>query len=111
MKKIVFVLSIIILIVLINNLVRSIYDLWKKQDLITSAQKGLEAEKAENARLKRELTVADDPIFIEKAARDKLFLVQPGEAEVVLPNAASKAAARKSDTSPNWARWLKFLKF
>ena len=117
MRKLVFVVSIIIFIVLINNLARSIYDLWKKQDLITSAQKGLEAEKAENARLKRELTIASKPDFIEKEARDKLGLAKEGEIVLVLPdNETLKKLApvipdeEEVTLKPNWKKWIDLFK-
>jgi len=43
MKKILFITAVVASIFIINSLVRSIYDLWGKQDLITKAQKELDS--------------------------------------------------------------------
>lgn len=110
MKKFVFIASVIVLLIVINNLGRSIYDLLKKQDILTLAGKELENEKIENARLKRELAKADDPSFVEKEARDKLFLVQPGEAEVILPEVKKEAKGTKKEL-PTPQKWLKIFGF
>ena len=60
MKKIAFIVAIVIVLVIINNLARSTYDLWSKKDVIVSAQNELEAEKKENQRLKNQLERAQD---------------------------------------------------
>ena len=111
MRRIVFIISAIVLLVLINNLARSIYDLLKKQDIITSAESDLASEKIENERLKRELAKIDNKDFIEKEARDKLFLVKPGEAEVILPGTDSKTSEKPKEDLPNFRRWLKIFGF
>jgi len=108
MKKIVFILIVLVLLLIINGLAHSIYDLWHKQDLLTSAQKQLSQEKLQNQKLKVGLSFVKTPQFIEEQAHDKLFLVKPGEQNVLI----SKALQRQNQTQkqvqdiPNWQKWL-----
>jgi cell division protein FtsB len=111
MKKAVFILIVIVLLLIINSLTRSIFELWGKQDLLTSAQKELDAEKLKNQKLKAELSYAKTDQFIDETAHNKLFLVKPGEQQVLI----SKDLINKSKTQkqkenlPNWQQWLKLF--
>lgn len=109
MKRIIFIVVIIIFVFIINNLVQSIYGLWQKQDLIVSAQKELERERVENEKLKKRLAEVKGDHFIEQEARDRLLLVKPGEDVVVLPRdliAGSREAQRQpQNIKPNWLQW------
>jgi cell division protein FtsB len=107
-KKILFFTIIIASVFIINNLVHSIYTLWQKQHLVENARRDLESEREENQELKRRLSLALDPHFIEEEARNKLFLTKPGEGVIVIPTEAfkaSNAAVIKLDTRPNWEKW------
>ena len=87
---------------------RSIYDLWRKQDLLVRSKIELEKQKEENQRLKSQLSTVRKEDFVEKEARNKLFLVKPGEQEVIIPKElldASKSAKPKRDNTPNWKKW------
>jgi cell division protein FtsB len=109
MKQIIFIVVLIISLFVINNLVHSIYSLWQKQDLLTSAQKDLEREKTLNKHLRDDLANVRQPGFIEKQARDRLLLVKPGEDIVLLDHeliAGSPSAAPKpTPHTPNWQQW------
>lgn len=108
-KKIIFFTIIIVSFFIINNLVHSIYTLWQKQNLVVTAKKELEREKEENQELKRKLSLAKDPNFIEEEARNRLFLTKPGENVIVIPTEAIKSnpARQKNsaDTRQNWEKW------
>lgn len=108
MKKAVFILIVIVCLLIINSLIRSIYDLWSKQDLLVSAQKELEAEKLKNAKLKGELSYAESGQFIEETAHNKLFLVKPGQQQVLISkdliDKDNKEKARAN--IPNWQKWI-----
>ncbi len=107
MKKILQIGAIIILLLIINGLARSIYDLWNKQDLLTLAKKTLEEEKLKNKKLKGELSYVESPEFIEREARNKLFLVKPGEKEILISQKSSQEAKLKKEVNiPNWKKWL-----
>ena len=73
MKKTLFIATVIISLIIINNLVRSIYSIWQKDKLALDAQNKLNYQKEENERLKSALSYVETQEFIEKEARDKLF--------------------------------------
>ena len=56
-KKIVFFTVVLILLLTINDVARSLYSIWQKQDLIVQAQQDLSVEKQENQKLKKEITI------------------------------------------------------
>jgi cell division protein FtsB len=96
---------------MINGLLHSIYDIWHKQDLLTSAQKQLDREKLENQKLKGELSFAQTPQFLEEQAHNKLFLVKPGEQEVLIsPSLVGKNQPQKQNQNiPNWQKWFQLF--
>jgi cell division protein FtsB len=107
MKKLMFIIVVVVLLLIINNLTRSIYDLWHKQDLLTKAQQELIRELQLNQRLKAELSYAKTRQFIEEEARDKLFMVKPGEQPVLIPEELLKPylPSKPTPTVPNWQKW------
>ena len=108
-KKITFFTIIVILLLIINDLIHSIYSIWQKQDLVIQAQKNLSAEKNENRELKKEIAQVNQPQFIETQARDKLLLAKPGESVVIMPReelgASTEAIPKQVDMRPNWKKW------
>ncbi|OGH09799.1 MAG: hypothetical protein A2152_00880 [Candidatus Levybacteria bacterium RBG_16_35_6] len=111
MKKIIYIATVIILLVIINNLTHSIYDLWHKQDLLTAAEKKLELEKERNKKLKAELSYVQSQQFIEEQARDKLFMSKPGEQDILIQKnlIAPEKSKPKQDTRPNWQKWMELF--
>jgi len=109
MKRIVFFIILASSIFIINNLVRSIYTLWQKYDLVTLAQKERDRQKQENQRLKSQLSHVKSKEFVEETARNKLFLVKPGEQEVLIPEdlikGTSTPSAQVKKDDPNWRKW------
>lgn len=107
MKKILFFLAIIVCLFIINGLVRSIYDLWSKQDLVVKAKNDLEREKKTNLELKNQLSYVSGNQFIESEARNKLLMLKPGESGVIVPpDLIEKKAPKKTPERPNWQKWL-----
>jgi cell division protein FtsB len=110
MKKISFVIIVLVLILIINNLVTSIWNIWQKKDVVSQAQKELSFQKQENQRLKSLLSYAKTPEFIEREARDKLFMVKSGEQKVLLPQDSGNPQKLPKETKdPNWKKWLKLF--
>lgn len=110
MKKIVYFLTIAVCLIIINNLIHSIYDLWDKQDLVVRAEKELQNEKEENQRLKSRLVYVKSNEFIEEEARNKLFMVKPGESGVIVPADLLEKKEKKKDLElPNWQKWINLL--
>lgn len=108
MKRLIFLIILLSSILIVNNLVRSIYGLWQKQEFLVKAQKEFAKEKKENEELKEQLKVVESQDFIEKQARDKLLLLKPGESQVIISNTlqASQSSNEKSSSlKPNWRKW------
>lgn len=108
MKKVIFVVVVIVLLAIINNLVHSIYDIWNKQDLLTQAQNELSLQQKKNQQLKAGLSYVQSPSFINEEARNKLFLVKPGEQDILIPSQSSGGQSQKipQTQTPNWQQWL-----
>lgn len=108
MKKAIFVVVILACLFIINNLVRSIYNLWQKKDLVAKAEKQLTHQKEENKKLKSQILYAQSNEFIEKEARDKLFMVKEGEQQVLIPKATIRESIvndKGIESKPNWKKW------
>lgn len=109
LKKIVYFIFIIISVFIINDLVHSIYNLWQKNDLIDQAKNALTLEKKKNNDLKKRIKTVTGPQFVEEEARNKLFMVRPGEGIVVVaPTTNLKPKSMKNsvrETRPNWRQW------
>ncbi len=107
-KKVFYFAIIIILLIIINNLAQSLYGVWQKKDLIVQTKARLDKEKKENEELKKKVGNASRPGFVEEEARNKLFLVRPGEEVVLIPSGALGKTPPKpatQDTRPNWRKW------
>src|SRR5258708_3113771 len=107
MKKIILLIILVFLLVIMANFANSIYHLWRKKDLLQHVQKQLDREEAENKRLKAELSESNSPQFIEKEARNKLFLVKSGETTILIPQDLQKEnqTPKSKGVQPNWVRW------
>lgn len=106
MKKIIFIIIVAILLIVINGLAHSTYDIWQKKDIVLQAQKELEFQRQENQRLKAALSYFQTPEFIEKQARDKLFMVKKGEQKILISKELESFGEEgKKDNDPNWKKW------
>lgn len=109
-KTILFIIGVIVCLVIINVLARSIYDTWRKKDLVVKAKTNLAQEKEENRKLKLQLSMVNDPNFVEKEARDKLFLVKPGESGVIVPqDLVNKKEKKEVIIVPIYQQWINLL--
>ncbi|MDP2586082.1 MAG: septum formation initiator family protein [Candidatus Levybacteria bacterium] len=105
MKKIIFVVIVVILMIIINGLAHSMYDIWQKKDFVVQAQKELDFQKQENQRLQSSLSYSQTQDFIEKEARNKLFMVKKDEQKVLIPQGSESLQLLKKDNDPNWKKW------
>jgi len=111
MKKITFIIIIVILLLVINGLLHSIWDIWQKKDVVLQAQNTLSAEKQENQRLKSAFSYSQTQEFIEKEARDKLFMVKKGEQKVLIPKELKSGDENLAvgENLPNWKKWFQLF--
>lgn len=112
MRRTLFLIILVVSLFIIQSLVRSIYTLWQKHDLLVEAEQELQEQKKENAKFKQQLVVVESQNFTEKEARNKLFLQKPGEQRVLidarLVQAVSdgKIEANGGKALPNWQQWI-----
>ncbi len=88
---------------------RSIYSIWQKNNLAIDAQKQLNYQKQEYERLKLELSYVKTQEFIEKEAREKLFMGKPKESIVLGTEDKEAASNNKMVNKPNWKKWLELF--
>lgn len=107
MKKVLFIIFLLCMALIINNLLRSIYSLWHKGAYVTQAKQQLAKEQTENQQLKTQLSLVTSQGFVEEEARNRLFLSKPGEEKVLIdPNllhVVSKPVEK--ETLPVWRQW------
>jgi len=106
MKKIIFIIIVILLLFMINDLVRSMWDIWQKKDVVSEAQSQLDFQKQENQRLKSALAYSKTPEFIEKQARNKLFMTKQGEQKILISQESQNSQnLQNQENVPNWKKW------
>ena len=89
MRKVALFIIFIVSLFIINSLVRSIYNLWQKEKLVTVTEQELVAEKQKYALLQDQMREVSQHGFVEREARNKLFLVKPGEQLVIVQEDAN----------------------
>ncbi len=105
MKKVLFIIIVFILLAIVNDSSHSIYDIWQKKDFVAASQKELSFQKQENQRLKSALSYSQTQEFIEKEARDKLFMVKKGEQRILISKESQETVEAKKEILPNWKQW------
>lgn len=107
MKKIILLLITFLLIIYIIQSSHEIYLLLKKQDVLTQAKHKLALQEEEHKRLMQQLSIAQQPDFVEEQARDKLFLTKPGEYRVSLGSENKTAVLSTIEKPiPVWQQWI-----
>ena len=106
-KKILFLVAIIVCLIIINGLLHSIYNLWQKQDLVVKAKEELNREILANQELRVQLSYVKSDQFIEQEARNKLFMVKEGENSVIVPpDLIKKKEEKKEIVLAPWQQWI-----
>lgn len=90
--NILHVALIIVGFLLIGSFVVSIYNLWRRGDVIEEREAYLKRLEQEQVELKNQLSYTLTQDFIEEEARNKLNMIRPGETLVVLPQTSSPSA-------------------
>jgi cell division protein FtsB len=98
---------------MIIGLSHSIYDLWKKQDIIVDRQNALKQAEAENKRLKKALEESQTPDFIEREARNSLGMSKEGEIVVLMDTASGSGTTNsqpgEAAEKPSWKLWWRLF--
>ena len=100
--------------VLIVNLSRSIWDLWRRRDILGEREAVLGRIQDENKWLQSEFEYAQSPEFIEQEARNRLGLGREGEEVVLLPKSQISSPniqtkEEKEEILTNWKRWWRLF--
>jgi cell division protein DivIC len=107
LKQLVRIAVLIISFGLSVSSARTIYDLWKRQDVVSVREAELRLVKERNDALTKQLADTKNDAYVEREARNKLGMVRNGETIVILPNTAAKQIDSAYITKlPNWKRWL-----
>ena len=79
---------------------------------MVKAKRELEREKQESQRLKVQFSYVKSEEFVESEARDRLFMVKPGESGVIVPQDLIKKKKEKREIElANWQRWINLFGF
>lgn len=112
LKKIGFVLGILVILIIAYNLVVQIFSTLKSGDRLTEASDKLHQLEVKNQELRKKLEEVNSSDFIEQEARNKLGLGKDGETLIIIPDEkidlileASKEA--KIIKLPNYLGWWK----
>lgn len=109
MKRILFFTVTAIAILSMVHSVESVYSLWQKRDIILQMQKQVQSDQEENKKLKQQLQETSQSGFVEEEARNKLFMVKPGEKMVLIPSSliasSSGGMSVPSGSVSSWQQW------
>lgn len=100
-------LIIIVSVVVSVNLIRSLFVLWSRRDIVEERGRVLQTVQKEHAQLVSKRAEVETPQFVEREAREKLGMGKEGET-VILMDVTDVAGMNKDDVplmEPNWKQW------
>lgn len=113
MRKIIGIATWVLIIILLISTAKNLQKVAGIRSAVQAEKAKVEKMKEENAALQAQITQIQSPEFIEGQIRNKLGLVKPGEAIVVLPDAdiLRKLAPQmpvdvETLPDPNWKKWI-----
>ena len=110
-KKVLFGLVILIVLVIANNLINQIMEAVKSGERLSQSAETVFQLEAKNRSLKEKLSQIQSQEFLEEQARNKLGLSKKGEIVVVIPEEKLKQVLGISSSAqvryPNWLGWLR----
>lgn len=90
------------------GVLRSVYSLSQKKDILADQQKTLADLEEHKAQLTARLAEATSAAFIERVARDKLGLIREGEQVVIMDKTYLTVGGddqKNSKNLPSWKQW------
>ncbi len=116
LKKVLSIGTWALVVLLLISTLRNIQKVAGIRSQVEKERQKVEKMQADNTKLEEQIAQAQGSDFIEKQIRDKLGLVKPGEAIVVLPDIEILKKLAPQETSeedtlpdPNWKKWLKLF--
>ena len=104
-KKLIVIVSFLILIYLIISSVKSILEFQKSGLTVTEYARELKEIEKKNQEFKLRLEEVKKPEFIEKEAREKLGMGKSGESIVIMPKITIMPKKVKEGKLANWEKW------
>lgn len=109
-RKTIYIVLWIFSLGLCVNAGRTIWELWKRKDVVNVRQDELSRLKQENSSLEATLKDIQSETYLERIARDKLGMVKEGETIIIMPSRESSSEIRdKNETLPNWKQWWRLF--
>ncbi len=105
-KKIAVVVVCIALVILVRNILGSIFSTHERAQILRQLQAELASKKEQEAVLQQKLTLAKTDAFVESQARSKLGLVREGEKIVADEKIRPAEPDIVPPEPPNWQKWL-----
>lgn len=114
MKKLVIILTIVLLLGLFYSFGKQIYSSLQTGSRLDKEVGDLTKLQNKNAALKKRLSEVQGIQFVESQARDKLGLARAGETIVIIPQEEIDKVLQQSQVAkmvvlPNWQAWLKLF--
>lgn len=110
-KKIIYGLVILVVLVIAYNLIKQIMEATKSGERLSQAADEVYKLEIKNKALKQKLIQIQSREFIEEEIRNKLGFAKSGETVVVIPEEKLKSVLGASSSAqirlPNWLGWLK----
>lgn len=105
-KLVIFLISLAIVV----TAPRQLYEMWQRRDILRERQEVRDRLAAENEALKRELSEAETPEYVEKVARENLGLIKEGETIVLMTNNQSPISNENAlEDIPSWKKWWRLF--
>ncbi len=113
-KKIIVLLAILVTILILFGLGKQISEALQAGSSLDKATDNLSKLQEENQSLKQRLKEVENPLFIEKIARDKLNLAKPNEIVVIISESELQNILTSKEATPeakmeNWQGWLNLI--
>lgn len=111
MRKLLYPLGALILIILIRNATVSILSLKKDETTLINLKKQLDEEKKTNEFYTQRLIYVKKNEFVESEARNKLNLTRPGEF-VIVGSEIDRNRLNNGEfdyNKPNWKKWYEMF--
>ncbi|KKS64434.1 hypothetical protein A3A14_02055 [Candidatus Daviesbacteria bacterium RIFCSPLOWO2_01_FULL_43_38] len=113
-KKIIFVLGVILVIVMVYGFGKQIFSSLEAGKRLDNEAEKLTLLQRRNEELKKKLVEVGSLQFIEQQARDKLSLARPGETIMVIPQSEiDKVLGAQKEVQkivePYWQGWLRLF--
>jgi len=110
MGNFIYIIIILIIFASIAHSVQNILSLQEKQSLLTHAETRIMQLEKEKKLLESQLQYVQSDDFVENEARNKLFMVKPGEQTVIIaPELLTHESSQTPPSLPIWKQWLRLF--